>query len=133
MEVSYKTGAITILVAAVIGGAVTKLYMPTIKIVTIEKVVEHNTVVTHTRTIKSPDGTETTDTDTTQNQVIVDDKKSTVVDNSKAKDWFLEASRSISVIPTYGIGVNRRILGPVFVGVRGETSGQISVSVGMEF
>lgn len=96
----------------------------------VEKEVIKKDVVTQIVEIVKPDGTKETKT------VIVD--KSTensikeLIQSVRPRDWLVGAYYKVND-PAYGISVNRRVFGPVFVSVSADTQRQLSVGLGMEF
>ncbi len=118
----------TLLASALIIGltaALTRYYFPRVvtKTVTVEHVVEHTNVHTIVKTVVLPDGTrervrETTDTSTATTNV----SQSTESRPADAQ-WLitLQAIKPIDealiMTPHLGLGLSRRIIGPVFAGV----------------
>jgi len=113
-----------------------------------EKVVTKTVIDTHTVTVvqhdiqtvtvTKPDGTSTTtvadhSVDTTKSQT--DEHESKVVENQKPQ-WKVSAQFAPKVPQYeyfYGAQVERRILGPVFVGAFGNIDHTVGLSVGLEF
>jgi len=102
------------------------------------EVVKKNIVVKE-RIIKQKDGTEITERTTEDRSTETTDKKSessssTVVTNKKP-DWRVNALGALNKDRdiTYGLQVERRILGNISAGVYGMTDKTIGLSVGMEF
>lgn len=119
--------AFAILAAGIYAGS--KLVKPVVQTVEIEKEVTRVDTVVVTHEIKRPDGTvETTTTATDKSQISKEDSKSVTI---ARKDWFVVASSTVD--RTYGLAVNRRILGPVFLGVGYQTNGTVVGTVAMEF
>jgi hypothetical protein len=122
---------------------VTRYYFPQVtvetKTVEVQKDVIRNNIVTITSTMKLPNGEVDTTTKTIDNTVHVDTdtKTSQSMQLSPQKNWFVGAEASITGInfanPAYGVFVNRRILGPFYLGGSVNTKGEFGVSVGMEF
>lgn len=133
---STRNTAILILIVTVTVFALTRYCFPRIeeKIVTVEKEVIKEVAVTTTHEVKQPDGTVTTDTTTTDTKQSTDTKSTTVAKYATA-DWFVAAGMGYSLDLTvhYNVQVNRRILGPVFVGVQGSTDKTVGVQVGIQF
>lgn len=139
--------AIAALVLVLLGYA-TGRYVQPAKVVTETKevikevqVVNKN-VVTTEKEIKHPDGTVETDTTiqdkSTEQSTTLDNKDTlTTVTNAKPQ-WRLSAmagKRSGQSLdqPMYGAIVERRILGPIFVGAWGTSGRDGGISVGLEF
>lgn len=96
-------------------------------------------IVVKERIIKQKDGTEITERTTEDRSTETTDKKSessssTVVTNKKP-DWRVNALGALNKDRdiTYGLQVERRILGNISAGVYGMTDKTIGLSVGMEF
>jgi hypothetical protein len=97
---------------------------------TVEKEIVKKDVITQIVEVLKPDGTKETKT------IIVDKStekstKNVEVTQSK-KDWLVGAYYKVTD-PAYGITVNRRILGPVFLNVSADTGRNLAVGVGLEF
>lgn len=110
-----------------------------------------------TKYIERPDGTkemtkeEVTDTHETEATKTVADKtqdtemkrevqiqtqiQTEYIEKPVNKDWHLSASGGLtsSLVPIYGAQIERRILGPVFVGIKADTNPSASLTLGMEF
>lgn len=75
--------------------------------------------------------------------VVVDkskEKKSTVTVFEQTKlektDWFLQVTAdSVRLVesPVYGLSVNRRVLGPLYLGISAKTDRTVGASVGIEW
>lgn len=139
-----KLGVGAIIVFAV--GAGTALYVRPATVVTkteevvkeVDRVKKDVVVVEHE--VKRPDGTveidrTTTDKSTETSKKESDTKSSTVVTNAKPQ-WKAQALAGLSLdklVPVYGAGVERRIIGPISAGVWGTTDRNLGVSVSLEF
>lgn len=99
------------------------------------------TVVQHdiqTVEVDKPDGTKTItvvdkSVDTTKQQI--DESQIKVVENSKPQ-WKVSAQlapKAVAYEYFYGAQVERRVLGPVFVGAFGNIDHTLGVSLGLEF
>lgn len=121
-------------------------YLQPPKVVTkTETVVKEVQVIQHDTTTKTheevkPDGTKTIDTvvedkDKEENKSSADSKASTVVDTTKPqwKVGALGAYDFSTLKPIYGVQVDRRILGPIFVGAFGLNNRTVGLSVSLEF
>lgn len=124
--------ALIAVVALGVGVGIGVTQAPT-KIQEVEKVVEKKNVVTIVKETKKPDGT-------IEKKTTIKDKSSTVKDTAKLienkrADWKASGLVGISTKgeQVYGISIDRRILGNVFVGVWGHTGATAGISVGMEF
>jgi hypothetical protein len=106
------------------------------------EVVKRNTVV-ETHEVKKPDGTIVTDTKITDHDVISNQSNENkevkeTISNEKPQ-WKLRGMAGLSlesVTPIYGVGIERRIIGPVFVGAWGLSNSNekiAGISIGIEF
>lgn len=103
------------------------------------EVVKHD-VVTVTKEVTTPDGTKTvttTVTDKTKEETHKDssNETKTVTDYSKPQ-WKANAFVSPSNATTghvYGVSFERRLIGPVFVGIYGNVDRSFGGTVGLEF
>lgn len=125
----------------VIGYTIGYLTIPQ-KIVT-KTVIETKTVTVtqhdiQTVVIEKPDGTKTTTTidksvDTSKS--VTDESKTKVVENGRPQ-WkvAIDLSPNNSQLEYfYGARIERRILGPIFVGAFGNTDKTFGLSIGVEF
>lgn len=104
--------------------------------------VTRKNVVTVTREEKRPDGTviidtRTVDTSTEAVNRTSKEKESTVVTSLKPQ-WRVGGGvgmkyNEVKLEPVYTLGVERRILGPVFVGAYGRTDKEVGLTVSVEF
>lgn len=125
MEISKRVAAGAAVVCIVVGGIVgSKLTKVTPQIETVIK----DRVVTVVRQIKSPDGTIVTDVRQTE-----DRQQRQTVAPPKKPDWHISASYQPSGIPVYGVQLERRILGDVYLGVSVNTEGRVMGIVGFSF
>jgi len=136
---------LSLISVALVGYAVGRYVQPNkvvkeVKEVEVEKVrTEYRTIV---KTVSKPDGTKEV-TETTENISVNENlnltESKTTIDNLKPqwKVGALVGKTSIESSLTYGLQVERRILGPFFVGVLGTTNEQkdslVGLSVSMEF
>lgn len=98
------------------------------------KEIVRNNVVTVTKYIKTPGGTVTRETTVTDHSVKQKDSLHVTV--YKPSDWNISLSLSADSFTKpdiYGINIQRRILGPIFVGAQGNTKNQYGLSIGLEF
>jgi hypothetical protein len=118
-------------------------YLQPAKVVTktqiVTQTVVHDHIHTVTITVTKPDGTKTTTTTTDNNSVSDKDTQSnssTVTTYSKP-DWKVSGLAGLQLTnlhsPVYGAEIDKRLLGPIFVGVWGLTNSTAGVSVGLEF
>lgn len=107
------------------------------KIVTVIEKVESENVVTVYREVVKPDGTKviksrTFDKSVTQEKANVVAAKSvaeTKTIERAAPDWMLRGVFS----GAYGVGLDRRILGPLYLGGQALSDGSVSISIGLLF
>lgn len=117
-----------------IGAAVVYFFFPRIETkIEVQKEVETQTR-TVTRRVVLPDGTRTTErvTDTIKKE----NERSTTETKPSEKQWkanLLMKSDIRNLVPQYGFGIERRVLGPFFVGVGGYQDGTIKANLGFEF
>lgn len=97
---------------------------------TVEKEVVRKDVITRIVEVERPDGTKEKVT------VIVDkstEKSTKRVDIKPAtKNWLVGAYYKVNN-PAYGLAVNRRIMGPVFLNVSADTGLNLTVGAAVEF
>lgn len=139
---NVKVFTVSLLVVLVIGYALGRYVQParveTKEVIKTEQVeVVHHDVQTIVKEVVRPDGTKETETvitdhtqDVTQSETEHTTQKTT--DNFKP-DWVVSATSTISVQPTYGAMVQRRILGSVFLGTSVNTARELTVNLGVEF
>jgi hypothetical protein len=133
-----KNVAILVLITAVLSAVITKYYFPKLQMQTVEveKEVIKNNIVTVTKIVKDKDGNETSET-TTVDRSTTKNTDSKVVSIAASKDWMISASAQTDfkegLKPVYGVQVQRRILGPFYVGGTVNTDRAVGVSVGFEF
>lgn len=143
MTIQLKYAAIACLVVAAVSASVTRYYFPQVtvqtKTVEADHSVTQNNVKTVTHEVKKPDGEVDTDITTIDSTVHTDTNTETkqATQIAPQKDWYIAATASITGVnfanPAYGVQVNRRILGPIFLGGTVNTKGEFGVSLGMEF
>lgn len=142
---NYAKTGLVLVIAAVVGYAFGRYVQPArieIRTETVTKEVEtkHNNIVTTEHTVKQPDGTIITDTEIKDTSFETkketqDVKSDTVVQNAKPQ-WKVNLMSNFQAGPLsylYGASVERRILGPVFVGAFGNVDQKYGVTVGIEF
>lgn len=117
-----------------IGAAVVHFLFPRIETkIEVQKEVETQTR-TVTRRVVLPDGTRTTERVT--DSISKENERLTTETKPSEKQWkanLLMKSDIRNLVPQYGASIERRILGPVWVGVGAFQDGTASVSVGWEF
>lgn len=132
---SKRSVLIVIVISMVVGGIIAKKYMPTIKEVQTEKVVTQTKVITVVKETKHPDGTTETETTTTDNSTKTEDRNDTKIIQQLMPQWHAGAGYGINEarLPTYSAHIERRLLGPVWLGLRASTAKEYSVTASLEF
>lgn len=137
MNISIKSVAIIMLVVAIASAALTRYCFPQIQVKTVEKEkdVHHNDIVTVVKVVKEKDGSEETTSTTIDHStnVLTDNKTTTIM---AQPNWMVSASADIKfddIRPVYAFQIQRRILGPFFVGGNLTTDKYAGVSIGFEF
>lgn len=124
-----------VVIAAVIflaGLAVGKYTLkPEVQIKEVEKQVIVKNENTHVITKKLPDGTVIKERTTIKNDTIATEKSSEVV--PVQKQWAAGAGYQFGLVPVYSLKIDRRIIGPIFVGAEVNTNRDVGVTVKMEF
>lgn len=133
---NLKTIIAAVIIGLGLGAGITKAYFPKIQEVNIEKEVVRTDVRTVVKEVIRADGSKETVTETTDRTVKKEDKKSTIDKTPEPK------MNKVSAIvkydfdekkENYGVLVERRLVGPVFLGLYGDTKKNIGVSAGIEF
>lgn len=118
---------VALLSAAAGGGLMYRFNPPQTKTETVirDRIVTHTVVKRADGTVES-DTTKTEDKQERQNQVVVAPAK---------PDWHISAGSELdrTLVPSYRAQVDRRILGPIFIGGSISTRGAIGVNLGFEF
>lgn len=123
--------------AAVLGAAASKYFWPTVayKEVEVEKLVTKTDIRTITRTVERPDGTKETTIESTDKSVAKQDSKKSVEIRTET-NWILGVTATAKLDdlrPSYGVQVQRRIIGPVFVGLSATDKAYFGLVVSLEF
>lgn len=131
---TYTQIALACLVSGALAATGTYYFIPQIKTVEVTRDVVHTDIQTVTHTMTLPNGnidTTTTTIDHTK-RLEVDSKTTT---QSIPKNWLVSGSYATdrTLEPIYGLQVQRRVLGNLFIGASGNTKGVIGLSIGMEF
>lgn len=135
--VTSRQAFVGAIVLVAVTAVLTRYYWPRIETqeVTVEKEVVKKDVRTVVREIVRPDGT------TERNTEIIDrtreriDRSQTIT-QYKQSDWVVSLgaySDRLQDGPHYGLVVQRRVLGPAFVGLSADTEQRYGVIVGWEF
>lgn len=128
--INFKTVVLLCVASAALAGWAVKRYLPTEVVKT--ETVEVEKIVTIIHREKKPDGTVVEDEKRTEDRQTDTD---TVASKPVAPppNWHISAQYLPDTLPAYGINVERRILGPIFVGVGANTRKELHVSLGFEF
>jgi hypothetical protein len=129
-----KLTVVAILAALVLGLWLGKSQFPRTETKVVEKEVVKRDVVTVTKEVVRPDGTKETVTTSTDKSQSVADKSSSI--KTEASQWHVSAAikrESLVSQDIYALTIERRVLGPVHVGVTVDTKQTIGLVVGMEF
>jgi hypothetical protein len=118
-----------------------KVEIKTQEVIKEVEVVKHDTI-TVTKEIKKPDGTTEIDTTITDKDVetttIADVKKTEETITNLKPQWNVRGLVGVSSFNfanpmVYGLNIERRIIGPIFVGAWGTTDKSAGLSIGLEF
>jgi hypothetical protein len=129
--------AISYVVVFASGVFVTKNWWPNIQTKTVEvaKEVVHNDVRTIIKTVKLPSGETQTTTETIDHTQRTDTSSKTAQQTSQP-NWLAGVSIATDfqhLQPLYGITVDRRLLGPLFVGATLNTAHEVGINLKLEF
>lgn len=109
-------------ISLIIGAIVAILYMPQNE----AKTVIQDRIVTITKRIKSPDGTEVVE------EKKIEDKKSTAT-VPVAKPYHIVVSSTLVEKPMYMLTITRDVLGPISVGAFVTSEKSVGLAVGISF
>lgn len=134
---NLKQTAIYTLIVIAVSVATTKYLWPTVEtqIRIEEKEVIKKDIRTIIRERTNPDGSTEKETEIIDRSKEKREKELEQITN-KRKDWFVAAGTSINFSdakPVYNVQVNRRIIGPIYLGGTAHTNGQVGVQIGLEF
>jgi len=143
MTIQLKYAGVACMIVAIMSAGITRYYFPQVttqtKTVEVQKSVIQDNIKTIVQTIKLPNGEVDTTSTTIDNTVHTetDTKTSQQIQLAPQKNWFVGAGAIVTGVnfanPSYGVYVNRRIMGPFYLGASATTKGEFGVSVGMEF
>lgn len=127
-----------LVVVAILSAVVTKYYFPRIETQTVEttKEIVKTDIVTVTKIIENKDGSKETTTTTTDHTSKNETSSSSKTVAATNKDWMVSVSGDIKTTTRdqyYELQVQRRILGPFYLGAKASTNQTVGVSVGFEF
>lgn len=132
---SYKKVIVLCALMSALSIVLTQRYLPGVKAAEVTKEVVRTDIKTVIRSVTLPNGQTETTTETVDHSVKTEtDKKTAAV--SPKPDWLVSATVQSNLKlepPVYGGHVDRRILGPMYIGAGLNTKGDVSLSLGMEF
>lgn len=127
-----------LLISGVVGavlGAALAIYLRPATIVEkeVQNEVVRKDVVTVIKEVVRPDGTKETSTTTTDKSK--ENKQNTIVkaELPKRPDWLLSAGYDLNKENSIELAVQRRIIGPVFLGIGADQKGTVKALVTVEF
>lgn len=129
-------GILIVAIMSAVGGAsVTRAYFAREVVRTVEKEVVKDHIVTVTKESKAKDGTESIITTTTDDRAATDNKNTVDTKPAQAPQWLISGGAGLTVngLPVYAGSVQRRIIGPVFLGLQVTTQKEGFVTLGIEF
>jgi hypothetical protein len=129
----FKPVLFTAIVSFCAGAAICHYFYPPKEISTTRDVVQTR-VVTVVQERKLPDGTTETSTTTTDNSTRANTSESTKP--VPQSNWHISAGAGLALqglVPTYSFSVQRRVLGPFFLGATYTTPGTGLITIGVEF
>lgn len=131
MLINYRNLALLVFISAVVGAVIERSYSgPIIVKQEQDKAATQNNITTVIKEKKSAGGstiTETTIVDRTKKEEL----HSELVRAAPATNWALYGM--VGVDRSYGLGVQRRILGNIFIGGYADTNQRLGVSLGILF
>lgn len=134
-----NTKIVVILVVAVaaVSAGLTRYYFPQVqyKDVEVVKEVVRTDIHTVTKTIERPDGTKETIIDSTD-KTVKHETSSKEVTIAAKNQWMFDVgarTKLTDMVIVYDLEVQRRIIGPFFLGAKVGTDSSVGLSVGMEF
>lgn len=129
MELRKRTVLILCLLSCAIGAGIAT-YTVKPQVVSKIETVEKDKIVTVVRTVKQPDGTVVQDKTITQDRVKQVEQQ--VVEQKVPPQWRITGGYQFGQ-QNYMLGIERRIMGPLFLGVQGRTDGSILATLSVEF
>lgn len=109
------------------------------KLQTVTNDVVHDHIHTVIQTVTLPSGEKksTTTIDNDKNETASTNTVSSSVTTYSKPQWRAQGLAGLNLksvsTPVYGIGIERRILGPIFAGAYGKNNGEVGISVSLEF
>jgi O-acetyl-ADP-ribose deacetylase (regulator of RNase III) len=133
----YGIVGILVLVVAIISAGVTRYYFPKIEVKNVEvtKEVVRNDIKTVTRIVERPDGTKESVIEVVDKSIKKETiaKETTIAAKSK---WLVGGGIAYSIPnnkPEYELSLQKRVIGPLFLGGKVTTAKTIGLTIGMEF
>lgn len=132
---SNKGIAILVVITAIVSAGITRYYFPQLEYKNVETIKEviKNDIRVIERVIERPDGTKETIKETTDKSTKKETSTSETLIASK-NQWMFDigARANLDRNIYYDLQVQRRILGPFFLGAKVSTDKTLGVSIGME-
>jgi hypothetical protein len=134
MRQNLVLGSSMLIIGLLLGGVGVYHYKPrtVTKTEVVTQQVVQNHIVTVVKTVIAPNGLKT-ETETITDNTVHTEKE----DEVKIKEplWHVSAGvqTGLQFIPSYSLQVERRIVGPLFIGARGATDGVVGFTLGLEF
>lgn len=128
---------ILMVLVAVASAGLTRYYFPQVEFKNVEvtKEVVRNDIRTIVKEVVRPDGTKEIITETTDKSVKKETSSSETLIAAKPQ-WMFDIGARANISDReifYDLQVQRRILGPFFLGAKASTDKTVGVSIGMEF
>ncbi len=139
MEIPVKLLVTGALGCAIAGGLIERQMSKNevVKTVTVDHEVIKYQVVTVIHEVQAPDGTKTIDSTTTDNSEKTTDVVQKTVDAKASEQfsWLVAVGSSVNAdgVKTYTASVDRRLLGPLTLGVFGTTRSEVGLRLGVMF
>ncbi len=137
---NLKSTLILALIVTIVSAGLTRYLFPRIETQTVDVVHEviKKDIRTITKIVEKPDGTKETTIDETDKSTDKKTEKHTET-TYQNKDWQVAGTAETDytqlqeVKLDYGVHIQRRILGPFYLGALINTNKQVGVSLGLEF
>jgi len=132
VDLKNKLAVVVALATLTLGVYLGRTYFPKTQVV--EKEVIKKDIQTVVKEIVRADGTKETVTTIVDNST--ESSSRTVQAPALPKKWKVGATvdkSSILGTPVYGVQIDRRIIGPVFAGIKVNTDKQIGIGISVEF
>lgn len=134
---STRNTIILVILVAVASAGLTRYYFPQVEFKNTETVKEvvRNDIRTIVKEVVRPDGTKEIITETTDKTVKKEESKNETIIAAKPQ-WMFDIGARTNLSDRdiyYDLQVQRRVLGPFFLGAKLSTDKSIGVSIGMEY